>query len=181
MNSTVIRQPGGASPEDPGPGGTNTGAGPSTSPDTGPGLDHPAVRASLRLVRQLVGAYLALSVATLAAVAALHGHPNLVTPAVWVRGTIVVASALLTAAFARRAAGGSARAYLRLRLVTAIMLVAVVAIVALPGTFRVWMKVEQSVCGLLLLAVVVVANRPGVRAAFADRRGGTDYIGEVGV
>mgnify|MGYP001085544412 CR=1 FL=1 len=50
------------------------------------------------------------------------------------------------------------------------MLVAIVAIVALPGTFPVWMKVEQSVCGALLLAVVVVANRPGVRAAFADLR-----------
>lgn len=138
--------------------------------DTGDiGLDRPAVRAALRTVRQLIGAYLALSIATLAAVAALHGHPTLVTPAVWVRGTIVVASALLTASFARRAAGGSSRAYLRLRLVTAIMLVAIVAIVALPGTFPLWMKVEQSVCGALLLGVVIVANGRPVRAAFGPR------------
>lgn len=133
------------------------------------GLDHPAVRAALPTTRQLVGAYVGLSVATLAAAVALRNHPDLVPPAVWVRGTIVVLSSLLTAAFARRAAGGSSRAYLRLRLVTAIMLVAVVAIVALPGTFPVWMKVEQSVCGALLLAVVIVANRRPVRAAFGAR------------
>jgi hypothetical protein len=55
-------------------------------------------------------------------------------------------------------ARGSSGGYLRLRLVSAIMLVAIAAIIALPGTFPLWMKIEQGVCGLLLLGVVVIVN-----------------------
>jgi hypothetical protein len=37
-------------------------------------------------------------------------------------------------------------------------------IVALPGAFPVWFRLEQAVCGLLLLPVVVRVNRrPAVR------------------
>jgi hypothetical protein len=48
---------------------------------------------------------------------------------------------------------------LRLRIVTAIMLVAIVVIISLPGTFPLWLKLEQAICGLLLLPVVVLINR----------------------
>jgi hypothetical protein len=125
-------------------------------------LVHPAFRS----VKTLVGAYLGLSVLTLVAVVLLRHHPSIVTPAVWVRAGIVVGSALLMTAFTARAAGGSSRAYLRLRLVSAIMMVAVVVIIALPGTFPVWLKVEQAGCGLLLLGVVVIVNRRQVRSSF---------------
>jgi hypothetical protein len=123
----------------------------------------------MRTVRVLAGCYLGLSVLTLAAIVLLRDHASVVTPAVWVRGTIVVASALLTTAFAARAARGSGRAYLRLRIVTAVMVVAVAVIVALPGTFPLWLKIEQGVCGLLLIGMVVVVNGRHVRSMFADR------------
>jgi hypothetical protein len=97
----------------------------------------------------------------------LHNHTALVTPAVWIRGSIVVASALLTTSFAARMARGSSSGYLRLRLVSAIMLVAIAVIIALPGTFPLWMKIEQGVCGLLLLGGVVVVNGKHLRLAFA--------------
>jgi hypothetical protein len=49
------------------------------------------------------------------------------------------------------------------------MLVAIAVIIALPGTFPLWMKIEQGVCGLLLLGVVLVVNGKHLRSAFATR------------
>ena len=129
-------------------------------------VQHPRSAAALRSVQLLVIAYLAVSVLTLAAIIALRNHAAVVNDAVWTRGTIVVASALLTFAFARRAARGSKKGFLRLRIVSAVMLVAIVVIIALPGTFPLWMKFEQGVCGLLLLAVALIVNGKHLRSVF---------------
>jgi hypothetical protein len=64
-------------------------------------------------------------------------------------------------------ARGSRLGYLGLRLESAIMFVAIVVIIALPGLFPLWMKIEQGVCGLLLLGVVVVVNSKPLRSTFA--------------
>lgn len=125
--------------------------------------------AALHAVKLLVGGYLVLSVLTLAAAVLLRHHASIVTDAVWVRGTIVVASALLMTAFTLRAARGSRRAYLRLRITSAAMVVAIAVIVTLPGLFPVWMRIEQGICGLLLLGVVVLANRRRLRSVFAAK------------
>jgi hypothetical protein len=117
-------------------------------------------------VQLLVGGYLAISVLTLIAIIALRNDAAAVNDAVWTRGTIVVASALLTFAFARRAARGSRKGYLRLRLVSAVMLVAIVVIISLPGTFPLWMKCEQAICGVLLLSVAVLVNGRHLRSVF---------------
>jgi hypothetical protein len=129
-------------------------------------LNHPRSLAAFRALRVLVGAYLGLSVLTLIAIVLLRNDSSVVTSAVWVRGSIVVASALLTFSFTVRAARGSRRAFLRLRLISAIMVVAIVVIIALPGTFPVWMKIEQGGCGLLLLGVVGLVNGGHLRARF---------------
>jgi hypothetical protein len=129
-------------------------------------VQHPRSAAALRSVQLLVIAYLALSVLTLAAIIALRNDAAAVNDAVWTRGTIVVASALLTFAFARRAARGSKKGFLRLRIVSAVMLVAIVVIIALPGTFPLWMKFEQGVCGLLLLGVALILNGKHLRSVF---------------
>jgi hypothetical protein len=132
------------------------------------GMDSsPRALASFRAVKLLVGGYVTVSVVTLAAIVALHHHHRLVNSAVWVRGTIVAASALLTLAFTVRAARGSRGAYRRLRIISAVMVVAIVVIIALPGTFPMWMKVEQGACGLLLLGVVAIVNGGRVRSQFA--------------
>jgi Flp pilus assembly protein TadB len=76
-----------------------------------------------------------------------------------VRGVIVAATSFLSFRFATRAARGDARALLRLRIVVAIVTVAVVAVllfVPLPS----WMVVEQVASGVLLAAVAVVILRP---------------------
>ncbi|GHO56665.1 hypothetical protein [Ktedonobacter robiniae] len=132
-------------------------------------LNHPQSQTAFRNVKLLVGCYLGLSMLTLVAIVLLRDNTAIVTPAVWVRGTIVVASALLTTFFAAQMARGSRGGYLRLRLVSAIMLVAIVVIIALPGTFPLWMKIEQGVCGLLLLGVVGVVNSKHLRSTFTTR------------
>lgn len=132
-------------------------------------LRHPRSQAAFRNVRLFVSGYLGLSVLTLVAIVLLRQDPTIVTPAVWIRGTIVVASALLTTAFAAQMARGSRRGYLRLRLVSAVMLVAIAVIIALPDPFPLWMKIEQGICGLLLLGVVAIVNGKHLRSAFAAR------------
>jgi len=119
------------------------------------------------LVKALLVGYLAVSVLTLAAIVLLRNDVSVVNPAVWIRGTIVAASSVLTLAFAAGAARGSRGAYRRLRVITAVMPVAIVVIIALPGTFPLWMKLEQAVCGVLLLGVVAVVNGRVMRASFA--------------
>ena len=123
---------------------------------------------ALRSARILVAGYLAVSALAVAALVLLRNHPTLATDASWIRAGIVLASALLTFAFAARAARGHRRAYLRLRIVSAVMVVAIVVIVALPGFLPGWLRIEQGACGLLLLAVVLLVNRRRVRAVFAS-------------
>lgn len=132
-------------------------------------LDHPRSLAAMRTVKLLVRSYLGLSLLTLAAVILMSDHPTLVNDAVWVRTVLVVLSALLTVSFATRTARGNSRAYLRLRIVSAVMVVAIVVIISLPGTFPLWLKVEQGVCGLLLAGVVAIVNSRHVRSLFATR------------
>ncbi|MFI5892107.1 hypothetical protein ACIA5D_18570 [Actinoplanes sp. NPDC051513] len=118
----------------------------------------------MRNVVWLIGGYAAVSVLTLVTVILFRHDAAMVTPGVWVRGSIVAAASLLTLFFAVRAERGDRRMLLRLRIVTAIMLVAIVVIVALPGAFPVWFRLEQAICGLLVLPVVVRINRrPAVR------------------
>lgn len=122
-----------------------------------------------RRVNLLVGCYLGISILTLVAIVLLRNNIALVTPAVWVRGIIVTASALLTTFFVARMTRGSRAGYLGLRLESAIMFVAIVVIIALPGLFPLWMKIEQGICGLLLLGVVVIVNGKHLRSTFATK------------
>jgi hypothetical protein len=125
------------------------------------------VEVAFRRIRVLAGCYLGLSGLTLVAVVLLRHHSAEVNPAVWTRGAIVAVSALLTFALTARAARGARRAYLRLRLLTAVMVVAIAVIIALPGTFPLWMKIEQGACGVLLLGVATLLNGRRLRSAFA--------------
>ncbi len=140
-----------------------------TADDPAPRSDSAGHAETFRPISRLVGGYVVLSVLTLAAIAVLRNHSRIVDSAVWTRATIVVLSSLLMWRFTRRAAAGASRAFLRLRLVSAVMVVAIAVIVALPGTFPVWMKVEQGACGLLLAGVVALVNRRRIRALFTVR------------
>lgn len=124
---------------------------------------------ALITIRRLVSAYVGLSILTLLVIAGLRDDHAAVNSAVWTRGGVVMASSLLTLSFVRRAAGGSRRAFLRLRIVSAVMVAAITAIIASPGPFPLWLKVEQGACGLLLLGVAVLVNGRHLRTHFAAR------------
>lgn len=116
-----------------------------------------------RAVRWLVGAYLILSMLTVAAIITFSDiAPTLVTPQAWVRSIIVAATSILPFVFARRAARGNPRALLRLRIVVAVILIAIAAVLLfLP--LPLWMFIEQVACGALLLATAVIIFRPIAR------------------
>lgn len=124
-------------------------------------------RKAMRGVTRLLGGYAGISALTLVAIVLLSGHPGLVNSAVWTRGSIAAGTSLLTLRFAVLAARGSSRFLLRLRIVSAVMVVAITAIIALPGTFPLWMKIDQGVCDALLIVVVALVNSRWVRARFA--------------
>jgi len=130
-------------------------------------LTHPRTAEAFRTIRRLLLAYLALSVAALAAVLAMRNDAAEVNSAVWTRGVIVVAGAALMLVFATMAAQGSRRAYRRLRAISIVTVVAIAAIIASPGTFPAWLKAEQGLCGLIMAGVAVLANAPRLRALFA--------------
>jgi hypothetical protein len=130
-------------------------------------LTHPRTARAFRTIRRLVLAYLGVSVVALAAIVLMRHHAAEVNSAVWTRGVIVVATAALLLLFATRAAQGSRGAYRRLRIISIVTVLAIAAIIASPGTFPVWLKVEQGVCGLIMAGVAVVANGPRLRALFA--------------
>jgi len=113
----------------------------------------------MRNVIWQVSGYVAVSLVTEAVLVAFRHDAAMVTPAVWVRGTIVAAASLVTLLLAVRAVRGDKKMLRRLRVVTAIMLVALVVIAALPGAFPVWFRLEQALCALFLLPVVVQINR----------------------
>ncbi|MER6512865.1 hypothetical protein ACIBQ6_00765 [Nonomuraea sp. NPDC049655] len=119
----------------------------------------------MRNVVWLVRGYVLVSVLTLVTMVVFRNDAAMVPDSVWIRGTLVAVASLVTWLFAVRAARGERKMLLRLRIVTSIMLVAIVVIIALPGLFPLWFKLEQGVCGLLLLPVVVQLNRRP-----ADRR-----------
>lgn len=132
-------------------------------------LDRSLIRSAFRPVRLLVAVYLGISALTLVAVILLRDIPTLVNDATWIRVTIVLASALLTFRFTVRAAGGSRLGYLRLRFMSAVMVVAIVVIVSLPDMLPLWIRIEQGLCGIVLAGVVVIANSSRIRSLFASK------------
>lgn len=131
-------------------------------------LNHPRNQRTLRSVMALIYCYLGISVLTIVAIIPVHNAA--IDPAsVWVRGLIVILHAGVTLAFAARMARGSRVGYNLLRLSSAGMVVAIAVILALPDDFPLWFKIEQGICGLLLLGVVVLVNGKRLRSAFATK------------
>jgi len=132
-------------------------------------VQHPRSQAAFRAVNMLLSSYLGISVLTLVAAILLRGNAAIAPVAVLVRGTIVVAHALINLLFAARMSRGSRIGYRLLRLSSAAMVVAIAVIIAIPGDFPVWFKIEQGCCGLLLLSVVIVAFSKPVGSVFASK------------
>ena len=132
-------------------------------------LDQPRTAAAFRKIKLLVGGYLGISALAVVAIVLLRHHSAEVNSAVWTHGIIVAASALVAFAITVRAARGSRGAYRRLRVISAVVVVAIAVIIALPGSFPLWMKAEQGVAGLLMIGVAVLVNGSHLRSLFAAK------------
>jgi hypothetical protein len=137
----------------------------STRPDS-----DAARRAAFRPVLILLTAFLVVCVAMLAVLVVLTTTGVGVDTTVWVRCSLVFGSAVVLLLFGAGAARGSRNAWVRLRIVSPIVVIAVVVIVSIPGFLPDWVRVEQAVCGALVLPVAIIANLPRTSALFSRGR-----------
>ena len=129
----------------------------------------PSIAAAFRKIKLLVGGYLGISVFAMAAIVLMRHHSAEVNSSVCTHGILVAASALVAFIVAVRAARGSRGAYRRLRIISVALVVAITVIIALPGSFPLWMKAEQGVAGLLMIGVAVLVNSSHLRSLFAAK------------
>ena len=134
-----------------------------------PTVTDPDARAKLRIAQVLLGAYAAVSVLTLLAIVVFSGDPDIVTDAVWIRGSIVAVASLITFAIGASMAKGSRSNYRRVRIIALAQVVAIVVIESIPGSFPAWFKIVNGVCGALLVIVVLLTFARTVRTTFAAR------------
>lgn len=89
--------------------------------------------------------------------------------AVWTRCSAVLASAIVLLLLTGGAARGSRSAWIRIRIISVVIVVAVVVIVSIPGFLPPWVRIEQGVCGGLVLPVAILVNLRRTGALFPKR------------
>jgi hypothetical protein len=89
--------------------------------------------------------------------------------AVWSRCSAVLASAIVLLLLTAGAARGSRSAWIRIRIISVVIVVAVVVIVSIPGFLPPWVRIEQGVCGGLVLPVAILVNQRRTGALFPKR------------
>ena len=122
-----------------------------------------------RPVLVLLSGFLLVSVAMEAVLIVETLNGNAMDIAIWIRCSLVLGSSIVLLLLARFAALGSRPAWRRLSIIAPIVVVAVIVIVSIPGFLPDWVRVEQAVCGLLVLPVAILLNLPRTRAHFARR------------
>lgn len=133
-------------------------------------LDHPDTRRAFGKVKILVAAYGALSVAVLIAVLVLASTGHAVTGFMWGRAAGLFASAAVTYWLTVLAARGKRWAYLRVRIISMIVPVALIAMDMIPGILPAWFVAIQVAGALVIAAAAFIVNGSGLRAAFPKSR-----------
>lgn len=140
-----------------------------TAPTTTVSPADPGIQRALTIVRRLWLACSLVSIAGLVITTVLSiADPEEVTWVVWLRGSVVAVAGFVLMAVTAAAARGSRPAYVRLRWISILAPLGVIAIVLAPDAgYPLWMKIEQGTIGVLIALIAVQLNRPSVRAAFA--------------
>lgn len=125
-----------------------------------------ARRAAFRPALILVATFLAISAAMLVFLAGASAAGAGFDSAIWIRSSLVLASAIVLLLLAVGAVRGSRSAWVRLRIISPVVLVAVIVIVSIPGFLPDWVRIEQAVCGILMLPVAIFVNLRRTRALF---------------
>ncbi|MGV9777759.1 hypothetical protein [Streptosporangium sp. NPDC003464] len=133
-------------------------------------VDHPHTRRAFGKVRKLVAAYGAFSVAVLVVVVILSVTGREVTSFMWGRAGGMFASAAVTYWLTVRASRGARWAYVRVRVISVIVPIAIIAVDSIPGALPPWFVAMQIAGALTLVPAAFVVNRSQLRAAFPRSR-----------
>lgn len=112
----------------------------------------------------LYGVVGVIVLATLAVVAVTQGE---VSTFMWVRAAILLAVAPLFHRLAVRASRGLRKDFDRLRTVSLVAPIAIVAVDLIPGLCPAWYLVMQAVSAMTLVAVAVITRRRILNSVFA--------------
>ena len=123
----------------------------------------PALRAQLRPVIGAQWINLGLCVSLLSVAFALrHG----ISPAVWVRSTIILVVSLFLLLCGRQMLRGRRWAYVRAKWIAILGTIGFLGVAAAPGPFPAWMRIEQGAQALVFLALAWMLTRPTLALLF---------------
>ncbi|WP_433512127.1 hypothetical protein ACQP2T_51560 [Nonomuraea sp. CA-143628] len=128
--------------------------------------NHPGTQQAFGKAKILVAAYGALSVAVLITVAILATTGHAVTSFMWGRSAGVLASAAVTYWLTGLAARGARGAFLRVRIISIVMPLAIIGVDLIPDVTTAWFAMMQATCALAIAAVAFIVNGSRLRAAF---------------
>jgi hypothetical protein len=118
-----------------------------------------SLRDAFQPIKVLVACYVGLGLLGLAATILLRDDPQLVNVAVWVRCIVVMVTSSLMYLLAEAASRGSRAAFIRLRIASIAVPLAIVVLVALPDPFPFWVKAQQTLCAIVVTGVAVLVLR----------------------
>lgn len=128
-----------------------------------------ARRAAFRPVLVLLAGFLLVSIAMEAVLVEQSITGVAVDVAVWIRCSLVLASSIILLLFAVGASRGSRRAWLRVRIISPIVVAAIIVVVSIPGFLPDWVRIEQGACGALVLPAAILVNLARARAHFPTK------------
>jgi hypothetical protein len=123
-------------------------------------------RVAFRPLLLLVSAFVAVSTGMLVFLAGASAAGASFGDAIWIRCSLVLGSGIVLLLFTIRAARGSRAALVRLRIVSPVVVTAIIVIVSIPGFLPDWVRLEQAVCGILIVPVAILVNLRRTRALF---------------
>jgi hypothetical protein len=124
------------------------------------------LRSRFRPVLVLATAYLLVSGAMEAVLIVQSAAGASVDSAVWIRCSLVLVSAVVLLLLTVAAARGSRLSWIRARIIAPVVVVAVIVIVAIPGFLPDWVRLEQALCGAIVLPAAIILNLPRTAGLF---------------
>ncbi|MFH9349404.1 hypothetical protein [Kitasatospora sp. NPDC017646] len=129
-------------------------------------LDDSRTHEAFETAKKCITLFGAIGLITLATVAVMASTGHGTTPFMWIRGVLFPALAPVLLRLTTRAAGGSHKAFDRIRTLSTVMPIAVIAVDLIPGICPAWYAVLQGLSALALVPVAVLTRTKAVVAAF---------------
>jgi peptidoglycan/LPS O-acetylase OafA/YrhL len=134
-------------------------------------VQSPVIHAQLRPVIGAQWINLGLCVSLLSAAIALR---HSISPAVWIRSTIILVVSLVMLVCGKQMRGGRRWAYVRAKWIAILGTIGFIGVAALPGPFPAWMRIEQGAQALVFLALAWMLTRPALASFFPRVKAAND-------